>query len=128
MAGNSILVINAAGAETRVALVESGNIHEYYLERKREKGIVGNIYKGRVVRVLPGMQAAFVEHDAQQCGFCTPGFVMACKALLDKNPNPTTEQIRDGLGGNLCRCGTYAGIRQVVMTAGRAAKGGNPNG
>src|SRR5512137_746517 len=61
MAGNSILVINAAGAETRVALVESGTIHEYYLERKREKGIVGNIYKGRVVRVLPGMQAAFVD-------------------------------------------------------------------
>ena len=47
MAGNSILVINAAGAETRVALVENGTIHEYYLERKREKGIVGNIYKGR---------------------------------------------------------------------------------
>ena len=54
----SSLVINAAGAETRVALIENGTIHEYYLERKREKGIVGNIYKGRVVRVLPGMQAA----------------------------------------------------------------------
>ena len=52
MAGNNILVINASGAETRVALVENGTIHEYYLERKREKGIVGNIYKGRVVRVL----------------------------------------------------------------------------
>ncbi len=62
MAGNSILVINAAGAETRVALVESGNIHEYYLERKREKGIVGNIYKGRVVRVLPGHASRLRRH------------------------------------------------------------------
>src|SRR5512147_1885888 len=69
MAGNSILVINAAGAETRVSLVESGNIHEYYLERKREKGIVGNIYKGLVVRVLPGMQAAFVDIGLEKAAF-----------------------------------------------------------
>src|SRR6516165_10642585 len=67
--GGSILVINAAGAETRVALVENGTIHEYYLERKREKGIVGNIYKGRVVRVLPGMQAAFVDIGLDKAAF-----------------------------------------------------------
>jgi Rne/Rng family ribonuclease len=71
MAGNSILVINAAGAETRVALVENSTIHEYYLERKREKGIVGNIYKGRVVRVLPGMQAAFVDIGLEKAAFLT---------------------------------------------------------
>src|SRR5690349_5912948 len=58
---SSILVINAAGRETRVALVENGHIAEFYLERKKDKGVVGNIYKGRVVRVLPGMQAAFVD-------------------------------------------------------------------
>src|SRR5512146_110781 len=75
MAGNSILVINAAGAKTRVALVESGNIHEYYLERKREKGIVGNIYKGRVVRVLPGMQAAFVDIGLEKAAFLYVGDV-----------------------------------------------------
>jgi ribonuclease G len=75
MAGNSILVINAAGAETRVALVESGTIHEYYLERKREKGIVGNIYKGRVVRVLPGMQAAFVDIGLEKAAFLYVGDV-----------------------------------------------------
>src|SRR6266704_3668359 len=69
MAGSSILVINAAGAETRVALVESGTIHEFYLERKRERGIVGNIYKGRVVRVLPGMQAAFVDIGIDKAAF-----------------------------------------------------------
>jgi ribonuclease G len=73
--GNSILVINAAGAETRVALVESGTIHEYYLERKREKGIVGNIYKGRVVRVLPGMQAAFVDIGLEKAAFLYVGDV-----------------------------------------------------
>src|SRR5512145_869191 len=69
MAGNNILVINASGAETRVALVENGTIHEYYLERKREKGIVGNIYKCRVVRVLPGMQAAFVDIGLEKAAF-----------------------------------------------------------
>jgi ribonuclease G len=75
MADKNILVINAAGAETRVALVEAGTIHEYYLERKREKGIVGNIYKGRVVRVLPGMQAAFVDIGLEKAAFLYVGDV-----------------------------------------------------
>jgi xanthine dehydrogenase YagT iron-sulfur-binding subunit len=63
---------------------------------------------------LHPVQAAFVENDAQQCGFCTPGFVVATKAFLDKYPHATPEQVKHGLGGNFCRCGTYAGIRQVV--------------
>jgi ribonuclease G len=66
---SSILVINAAGRETRVALVEGGHIAEFYLERKKDKGIVGNIYKGRVVRVLPGMQAAFVDIGLEKAAF-----------------------------------------------------------
>jgi aerobic-type carbon monoxide dehydrogenase small subunit (CoxS/CutS family) len=66
------------------------------------------------------IQAAFVDNDAQQCGFCTPGFMMASKAFLDRNPNPTLEQVEQGLGGNLCRCGTYNGIKQVLLTTGRA--------
>src|SRR6266480_3178768 len=74
---NSILVINAAGAETRVALVENGNIHEFYLERKNEKGIVGNIYKGRVVRVLPGMQAAFVDIGLDKAAFLYVGDIVS---------------------------------------------------
>src|SRR3954468_9412542 len=65
----SILVINAAGRETRVALVEGGHIAEFYLERKKDKGVVGNIYKGRVVRVLPGMQAAFVDSGLEKAAF-----------------------------------------------------------
>jgi xanthine dehydrogenase YagT iron-sulfur-binding subunit len=66
---------------------------------------------------LHPVQQAFVDNDAQQCGFCTPGFVVATKAFLDEHPNPTLEQIKHGLGGNFCRCGTYAGIRAAVMQA-----------
>lgn len=67
---------------------------------------------------------AFVANDAQQCGYCTPGFVMASKALLTRNSNPTEQQVREGLGGNLCRCGTYMGIRKAVVQAAQVGKGG----
>jgi xanthine dehydrogenase YagT iron-sulfur-binding subunit len=77
---------------------------------------------------LHPVQQAFIDNDAQQCGFCTPGFVVACKAFLDKNPNPTPEQVKQGLGGNLCRCGTYVGVRAAVMQAATAQKGGRKNG
>lgn len=66
---------------------------------------------------LHPLQAAFVEHDAQQCGFCTPGFVMAAKALLDHTPSPTLKDVHHGLSGNFCRCGTYAGMRLAVLAA-----------
>jgi xanthine dehydrogenase YagT iron-sulfur-binding subunit len=72
---------------------------------------------------LHPIQQAFVDNDAQQCGFCTPGFVMATKAFLDRNPNPTPEQIKHGLGGNFCRCGTYAGMRVAVLQAAKTIKG-----
>jgi aerobic-type carbon monoxide dehydrogenase small subunit (CoxS/CutS family) len=71
---------------------------------------------GRIEDLHP-LQAAFVEHDAQQCGFCTPGFVMAAKALLDHTPNPSLDQVHHGLSGNFCRCGTYAGMRKAVLAA-----------
>ena len=67
--------------------------------------------------MLHPVQQAFVDHDASQCGFCTPGFVMATKALLDRHPQPTPEEIRRGLAGNFCRCGTYFGIRNAVAQA-----------
>jgi xanthine dehydrogenase YagT iron-sulfur-binding subunit len=72
---------------------------------------------------LHPIQQAFVDNDAQQCGFCTPGFVMATKAFLDQHPNPTLEQVKHGLGGNFCRCGTYAGMRAAVMQAAKTMKG-----
>src|SRR5256714_9658488 len=74
---SNILVINASGQETRVALIEQGTISEYYLERKNEKGIVGNIYKGRVVRVLPGMQAAFVDIGLDKAAFLYVGAIVS---------------------------------------------------
>jgi aerobic-type carbon monoxide dehydrogenase small subunit (CoxS/CutS family) len=80
---------------------------------------------------LHPVQQAFVDNDAQQCGFCTPGFVMACKAFLDEHPNPTPAQVERGLGGNLCRCGTYVGIRAAVAQAAKQVpqrKGGRRNG
>jgi xanthine dehydrogenase YagT iron-sulfur-binding subunit len=63
---------------------------------------------------LHPVQQAFVENDASQCGFCTPGFVASCKAFLDKHPHPTADDVRRGLAGNLCRCGTYDGIRKAI--------------
>src|SRR5678815_2672844 len=68
-----LLVINADGPETRVALIEKGQLAELYIERRRERGLVGNIYKGRVKRVLPGMQAAFVDLGVEKSAFLYVG-------------------------------------------------------
>lgn len=76
---------------------------------------------------LHPVSRAFVDNDAQQCGYCTPGFVMAAKALLDRNPNPTPEQVLEGLNGNLCRCGTYMGVRKAVLQAAKMARTGGKN-
>lgn len=73
--------------------------------------------------VLSPVQEAFCRHDASMCGFCTPGFVMASTALLEKQPDANEEQIRRGLSGNLCRCGTYPHIFSAVADAGRRMGG-----
>jgi len=86
--------------------------------------------QGKNIETIEGLAAnnpistAFVNHDAQQCGYCTPGFVMATKGFLDKHPNPTYEDVKHGLGGNLCRCGTYMGVRKSALEAARGMKGG----
>lgn len=64
---------------------------------------------------LHPIQQAFIDHDAIQCGFCTPGMIMAAKALLDENPNPNEEEVRAGINGNLCRCTGYAKIVEAVL-------------
>jgi aerobic-type carbon monoxide dehydrogenase small subunit (CoxS/CutS family) len=74
---------------------------------------------------LHPMQQAFIEYDALQCGFCTPGQVLSAIALLDANPNPTEAEVRRGMSGNLCRCGTYPKIVQAVL---RVADGTSANG
>lgn len=63
------------------------------------------------------VQQAFIEVGAVQCGYCTPGMILSAKALLDKNPNPTEEEIREGISGNLCRCTGYNKIIQAVEKA-----------
>ena len=91
----SMLAIEAQGKKitTVEALMENGKLHP--------------------------IQQAFVDNDASQCGFCTPGFVVACKAMLDKHPDPTPDDLLHELSGNICRCGTYAGIRGAVAQAAR---------
>lgn len=66
---------------------------------------------------LHPLQQAFVQHDALQCGFCTPGQVMAAYALLQRTPHPTEEEVVSNMSGNLCRCGAYRGIVEAVLTA-----------
>lgn len=68
---------------------------------------------------LHPLQRAFVDHDASQCGFCTPGQLLAAAALLARTPQPSEDEVRRGMSGNLCRCGTYPRIVDAVMDAGR---------
>jgi carbon-monoxide dehydrogenase small subunit len=82
--------------------------------------------EGRRIETIEGMageggmhplQEKFLEHAALQCGFCTPGFLVAAKALLDRNPDPTESEVRYWLAGNLCRCTGYDKIVRAVMDA-----------
>jgi aerobic carbon-monoxide dehydrogenase small subunit len=73
--------------------------------------------------ILHPVQEAFMEHGGFQCGYCTPGFLMASIAILNETPNPTEEQIRAGLNGNLCRCTGYVGIIESIMAAAEKMRG-----
>ncbi len=72
---------------------------------------------------LHPVQAAFVDHDGLQCGYCTPGMVMSCAALLEHNSNPTAADVQQAISGNICRCGTYPKVVEAVLTAARSRKG-----
>jgi aerobic carbon-monoxide dehydrogenase small subunit len=87
---------------------------------------------GKSVTTIEGMgtpeslhpiQQSFLQCGGLQCGYCTPGFVMAAAALLEQNPSPTAEQVRQGLNGNLCRCTGYSGIVDAVMNAAETLRG-----
>jgi aerobic-type carbon monoxide dehydrogenase small subunit (CoxS/CutS family) len=87
---------------------------------------------GRTVKTVEGLaegdklhpvQEAFIEKDAYQCGFCTPGFLMTTSAFLEKNPAPTLDEIKRALSGNLCRCGNYAKIYEAVDLAAKKTRG-----
>jgi aerobic-type carbon monoxide dehydrogenase small subunit (CoxS/CutS family) len=73
---------------------------------------------------LHPIQQAFIDHDGYQCGYCTPGFIIAAVALLAKNPQPSAEEIRTGMSGNLCRCGNYQKIQEAVAGAAEAIRRG----
>ena len=93
---------------------------------------VGDVTGKKVVTIeglemkgkLHPLQKAFIEHDALQCGYCTPGMIMTATALLMKSPSPTRQEIVDGLEDNLCRCGTHVRIIEAVQTAAKEMKGG----
>ena len=93
---------------------------------------VGDIAGKKVVTIeglekngkLHPVQKAFVEHDALQCGFCTPGMIISAAGLLMKNPSPTRQEIIAGLDDNLCRCGAHNRIIDAVETAAKEMKGG----
>jgi aerobic-type carbon monoxide dehydrogenase small subunit (CoxS/CutS family) len=88
---------------------------------------------GRKVTTIEGLaqngnphpvQKAFIEHDALQCGYCTPGMIMNAVGLLHKNPQPSRQEIIQGMEGNLCRCGAHVRIIEAIRTAGKEMKGG----
>jgi carbon-monoxide dehydrogenase small subunit len=94
--------------------------------------VLGVEAEGREIETVEGMadgaelhplQRKFLEHAALQCGICTPGFLVAAKALLDKNPDPSEEEIRFGLAGNLCRCTGYDKIVRAVQDAAKEMRG-----
>jgi len=72
---------------------------------------------------LHPLQQAFIEDHGMQCGFCTPGMIIAAKALLDENPAPAEQEIREAIGGHLCRCGTYMRIVKSIQKGARLARG-----
>ncbi len=94
--------------------------------------VLGVEASGREVLTIEGLasegeihpiQEAFVEQDALQCGYCTPGMIMSIKALLDKNANPTEEDVRRSIDGNLCRCGSYPNIIKAAIQASKKMSG-----
>lgn len=72
---------------------------------------------------LHPVQSAFIEHDAVQCGFCTPGLVMSCAALVENNNNPSLDDVKAAISGHLCRCGTYPHVFAATLDAAKALKG-----
>ncbi len=77
-----------------------------------------------IARASHPLIEAYVKHSCMQCGYCTPGFIVTAKALLDRNPKPTEEEVKKALAGNLCRCGTYPQHIKAVLEAASNLRGG----
>ncbi|MBR8535494.1 (2Fe-2S)-binding protein [Carboxylicivirga sediminis] len=103
-------------------------------EAMRSCGMAVSEVAGRQVTTIEGLaigdklhpvQESFVMHDAQQCGYCTPGMIMNAVGLLNNNPNPSREEIIEGMNDNLCRCGSYRRITNAVESAAKQMNGGS---
>ena len=91
-----------------------------FVHGKKVLTIEGLAYNGN----LHPVQKAFMKHDALQCGFCTPGMILTACSLLHENPEPSSQEIIDGMEENLCRCGTYGRIIEAIQTAAKEMEGG----
>ena len=89
--------------------------------------------RGKEIKTIEGLasgerlhpvQEQFIEHDAMQCGFCTPGMIMSCAALLERNKQPTLDDVKHACRGNLCRCGTYPKVFEATLAAAKQMNGG----
>lgn len=103
-------------------------------EAMRSCGMAVSEVAGKKVTTIEGLalgedlhpvQKSFVMHDAQQCGYCTPGMIMNAVGLLNNNPDPSREEIIEGMNDNLCRCGSYGRIADAVESAAKQMNGGN---
>ena len=117
-------------AHRRLELVVGGNdqLREFDGEVVTSCMTLAFDVRGKQVTTIEGLasgeklhpvQQAFVDHDALQCGFCTPGMVMSCAALVERDPNCTVEDVKTAVSGHLCRCGTYPNILKATLAAAR---------
>jgi len=107
--GACTVIVNGKSVTSCMMLAVSANGKEI----TTIEGLSGN-------GALHPVQQAFMENGGYQCGFCTPGFIVAAKAYLDENPNPTEAELRHALGGNICRCTGYTKIVEAIMSAAEA--------
>ena len=114
----TVLLDGTPVSSCTVLAVEASGRHVQTIEGVTEEG------------TLHPLQEAFIEHDALQCGFCTPGMILSLKSFLERTPKPTEQEIRNAIDGNLCRCGCYPNIIKAALTAAEkmACKGGERNG
>ena len=111
--GTCTVLINKKAARSCMLTVD-------FVQGKKVTTIEGLSYNGE----LHPVQKAFMKHDALQCGFCTPGMILTACSLLHENPEPSSQEIIDGMEENLCRCGTYGRVIKAIQTAAKEMEGG----
>ena len=111
--GSCTVLINKKAARSCMLTVD-------FVQGKKVTTIEGLSYNGE----LHPVQKAFMKHDALQCGFCTPGMILTACSLLHENPEPSSQEIIDGMEENLCRCGTYGRVIKAIQTAAKEMEGG----